>query len=160
MTFASDRELRRLVWATLSCARVLAPRKVGRAMAIRIPMMRMTTMSSMRVNPSSSCLRSMKRFSMLLTSFGSLRNASILDIGSCVADLRGFGADRLPALAVGHRGVGLAHISTARDEFGVEGPPAGRGDVLDQETGPRVGERSGPELGPRHRQHADVPGAG
>ena len=40
--------------AALSWARFRAPRKVGRAMATRMPMIRTTTISSMRVKPRSS----------------------------------------------------------------------------------------------------------
>src|SRR2546423_10882970 len=61
------RALRRLDCAALSFALFLAPRKVGRAMAIRMPMMRTTTMSSMRVKPAASCLRSMRRLNIFVS---------------------------------------------------------------------------------------------
>ena len=57
--FAAERAFRTEDCAALFWARVRAPRKVGRAMAMRMPMISTTTMSSMRVKPSSSC-----RFSM------------------------------------------------------------------------------------------------
>ncbi len=68
IVFAATRALRRSDCAARFCARVRAPRNVGSAMAIRMPMIRTTTISSMRVKPSSSCLRSKKRLSMQLNS--------------------------------------------------------------------------------------------
>ena len=49
--FAAASAFRRLDWAARFWARSRAPRNVGSAMAIRMPMIRTTTISSMRVKP-------------------------------------------------------------------------------------------------------------
>ena len=64
--FAAASAFRRPDWAALSFARFRAPRNVGRAMAIRMPMIRTTIISSIRVKPSSSRTRFVRPLSICL----------------------------------------------------------------------------------------------
>ena len=88
--FAAARALRRPDWAALSLARFRAPRNVGRAMATRMPMIRTTTISSIRVKPSSSRMRFLKPLSICLR---------LLSVGACTPRWRafsdGFGRSRI-----------------------------------------------------------------